>query len=348
MRRVTKASLAVALLLLACSGCAKRRGASIVNHPNWEYQDYQRVAVLPFRCARPEAAEAARQAELHLIDQLSANGAFQVATRSDLSALMTEQDLSNLAGVADPSTAPPQGMVQVAQALIIGTITDFDLQREQRERSVPIIRLDRNGVPRVVGERRFMEYRHVARLGGNVRVVDAATGRVLVSHSLPPIEKDDAQANAPPRATPEELALDLAQELATEFCRKIAPQQVNVKLDSDCLIIASGYFEGRYEELKKVPTSLPEILLVARDLPKACDRNQFRLAISPKDGREYLVEHEFTWSPTLGHRGEIVQVPVSKLTAAGGERFVAKLFSIGNDRPILERDFSLVPPKKVD
>ena len=357
MMRARKTMLVLVLVLLVCSGsCTKRRNANIVHYPDWQYQDYQRIAVLPFQTTNPQAREAARQAELHLLDQLTNNGSFHVASRSDLAAIMNEQDLSRLAGVADPATALPEGMVQVAQALVVGTISECDLKREHAERRMPRYARDRrgliirgpNGLPVVTGEDVAVEYRNFARLGGNVRVIDSVTGRVLLSHTVPALEKDDRQWNNPPRATPEELAVDVARELATEFCRHIAPQSVEVKLSGDCLIVAAEYYEGKYDELSKVPTNLPEILLVARDLPKPCDRNQFRLAISPKDGREYLVEHEFTWSPSMGHRGEAVSVPVSKLTAAGGDQFVAKLFSVGSEQPILQREFSLTKPKKVD
>jgi hypothetical protein len=344
------------MALLVCAGCAKRRSANIVSHPEWQYESYRRIAVLPFQVPadKPEAAEAARQAEFYFVDLLTQSGAFHVATRSDLAAVMTEQDLARLAGVSDPGTAMPEGMVEVAQALVIGRITQYDLAREQHERRVPryakdrrgrVIR-DRAGRPVVVGEDVYTEYRHIARLAGNVRVIDAATGHVLVSYTTQPIEKDDSQWNSPPGSSPEDLAEDVALEVAAALNKAVAPIEVSVKLDGDCLIVATGYYEGRYEETSKVPTNVAEILLVARDLPKPCDRNDFRLAISPKDGTEYLVEHEFTWSPSLGKRGVAVAVPVADLVAAGGEKFVAKLFSIGNEAPIIEREFKLVEPEE--
>jgi len=357
MWRARRARLGVLLLaLVSIVGCSRRQKAPIVHHPDWQYQDYHRVAVLPFKATRPDAVEAARQAEFMLVDLLTGNGAFTVLTRSDLADIMTEQDLSRLADVADPATALPEGMLQVAQAVVLGTITDFDLKREQIERRRPryahdrqgrLVR-DRSGRPVVVGEDVFVEYRHVARLGGNVRVVDAATGRVLMSHTVPPVEKDDARWNSPPKVSPEELAVDVAKEIATDFYRKIAPQRVEVKLGGDCLVVATEYYEGRYEEQDKLPVTLEEFLLVARKLPRECDRNDFRLAISPKDGREYLVEHEFTWSPSKGARGEAVRVPMATLKESGYEKFTAKLFAAGNEQPILERDFRLVLPKSKD
>lgn len=356
MFRASRICVLLGLAGLLLPGCSKRREANIIQHPQWEYQDYRRVAVLPFQVSTHTAGEAARQAEFYLVDLLAGSGSFEVATRSDLGAIMTEQDLSRLAGVADPATALPEEMLQIAQALIIGTITDYDLKQERIERRMPRYARDRkgriirhrNGQPVVTGEDVYLEYRHIARVGGNVRVIDAASGRVLLSHSVPAIEKDDFQRGAPPRATPEELAVDVAMEIAMEFYRKIAPQQIAADIDSDCLLVAAEYYEGKYDKLKKIPVTLDEILLVATDLPRECDRNTFRLAISPKDERGYLVEHEFVWSPSLGRRGEVVRVPIALLAESGYEKFTAKLFAVGNEEPVADRDFELVQPEEED
>jgi len=69
------------------------------------------------------------------------------------------------------------------------------------------------------------------------------------------------------------------------------------------------------------------------------------MAVSPREGGEYIAEHEFIWSPSLGQRGEVLRVPVAKLRNNDGSRFTAKLFAVGNDTPILARDFELVPSK---
>jgi len=352
-RTLLVAGCGVAVLLLL-SGCERRQRAAIVQHPQWEYQDYRRLAVLPFRVTRREAAEAARHAEYRLVDLLSSNGGFTVLTRSDLKAVLTEQDLALLADVADAQTMLPQRMIQVAQAVVIGTIADCELKADQIERRVPRYARDRQGrliinrrtgLPLVVAEDVYTEVRHSARLTGNVQVIDVATGRVLLSHTVGPIEQEDFGRGRPPRATPAELAIAAAEEIATEFYRKIAPQRVEVKLPGDCLLIASGYYEGEYAKLKRVPVTLPEFLLVARSLPSTCDRNDFRLAISPKDRPEYLVEHAFTWSASMGSRGEALRVPVELLTGSGAEEFTAKLFAAGQERPILTRDFRLERPK---
>lgn len=351
-RRLCFAALMLLLILPACS---RRREAVIVSHPKWEYQDYTRLAVLSFEvpASEPEAAGAAQRAENALVDLLTRNGTFQVASRSDLAAIMTEQDLARLAGVADAATAMPEGMIQVAQAVVIGRITDYELVRDQKEMRLPIYAVDsqgrvirdRAGRPVQSGEDVRVQYRHLARLGASVRVLDVATGRVLVSYSVPPIEKDDTQWNRPPDESPEQLAEEVAAEIAAAFYKQIAPIEVEVKLDSDSLIVATDYYEGEYHETDKVPSNVPELLVVAREMPSEADRNEFRIAISPKDARGYLAEHQFVWSPSLGQRGEVMRVPVTTLRESGHQEFTAKLFSAGSEVPMIERDFRLVEPR---
>ncbi len=343
------------LLVVALAGCNGGGGSTyITQFPKWDFQSYDRVAVLPMQVDDGRAREAAEMATYMLVDQLAANGAFTVISRADLMDVLTEQDLSRLAEVADPRTALPEGKILGAQALVIGKIQQFDLDRERKEIRIPryardrkgrIIR-DRRGRPRVVREDVIPIFYHRAAVGGTVRVIDAATGELLLSHSVPPIEVEDKQAGSPPRATPEELALRAAEEMAVDAYKHIAPIKAKVKLKSKMLAIALDYYEGRYETTKKVPTTIEKFLLVLRDLPRSCDRNAFRVTIAEEEGRQYLFEQELVWS---GNRRNVAfDVPVSTLTATGGERFVAKLFAAGNPEPILDRDFKLVPPEEGD
>lgn len=344
------------LLVVALAGCNGGGSGStyITQFPKWNFQEYQRIAVAPVQVNDGRGAEAAEAATYMLVDQLTANGAFTVISYADLKDVLTAQDLSRLADVADPSTALPEGKILAAQALVVGKIKQLDLDRERKEIRIPryardrkgrVIR-DRRGRPRVVREDVIPIFYHRATLGGTVNVFDAATGKVLVSHNVPPITVEEKQQGSPPRASPEELAVRAAEELAVDAYKHIAPIRTKVKLKSKMLAIALDYYEGRYETTKKVPTTLEKFLLVLRDLPKPCDRNAFRVTIAEEEGRDYLFEQELVWS---GNRPSVAfDVPISALAATGGEKFVAKLFAAGNPEPILDRDFELVPPEKND
>jgi len=352
----TKVVIVPALLVAVLAGCDGGGGGKtyITQFPKWNFERYKRVAVLPMQVSQPQAREAAEAATYALLDSLSGNSAFTVLSRADLNVALTEQDLSRLADVADPSTALPEGKILAAQAMVIGKITEFKLDSERKDIRIPeyardrkgrLIR-DRQGRPRVVRENVIPVYTHRAVVGGNVRVLDTATAALLLNYVVPPIDVHEQRQGSPPQATPEELAVRAARELALDVYKHIAPVQMRVKLKSDMLIVALDYYEGKYDKTKEVPTTLDKFLLVLRDLPSECDRNTFRVTIAADEGREYLFEKELVWS---GNRRAVTfDVPVSKLAATGAEKFIAKLFSGSNPEPILDRSFKLVPPEKSD
>jgi hypothetical protein len=332
------------LLVLAAWGCNGGGGKSvyITRYPNWSWRSYERIAVVPYHYPKREkgAAEAARQATYLLEDLFAANGNFTVLERGALKDVLTEQDLSRLADVADPSTILPPGKVQIAQAIVVGKITEFDVKRERDEQRVPVLVRDRRGRRVKIREQVVEVFRHAATVGGGVRVIDTATGKVLAVHRVPPITFDEAQRGSPPRIEPEELAIAAAKELAVDCYKHIAPISTKVRLKSDSLIVALDYYDGEYDKTKKVPTELDDFLLVVRNLPRECDRNPFRVAIAPEEGRN-LWEQEFVWSSNNPVRGVSWEVPVELLKSSGAEEFVAKLYSGFGEEPILDRDFKL-------
>jgi len=336
-------------LLLAC-GCHGDGGSQkgvITQYPKWDWQSYQRVAVLPFEYSRKQrdASEPARQATFMLEDMLAANGSFTVLARDALKDVMTEQDLSQLADVADPSTLLPPGKIQVAQAIIAGKITDFDLKAERAERQVPVLVMGDKGRRIKVREKTVEVFRNAGTVGASVRVIDAATSKVVFSYRVAPITFDDSQQGSPPRATPQELAIEAAKEAAVDCYKHVAPITLEVKLKSDCLITALDYYDGEYDKEDRIPTDLEQFLVVVRNLPRQCERNQFVVAIAPKEGHNFW-QQEFTWSANNPTRGMSWEVPLELLTSAGAAEFEAKLYSAGNDAPLLKRSFKLREPKK--
>lgn len=352
LRGLKTLSFLLALVACGCDGGGK--STYITQFPDWDWKVYERVAVVPYHYPqeRGGARPAAQQATYMLEDLLAANGNFTVLERGALQDVLTEQDLSQLADIADPSTVLPPGKVQIAQAIVVGKITDFDLKAERFERRRKVyakdskgrIRRDRRGRPIVVREEVIPIFRHEGTVGGSVRVIDAATGKIVFAHKVPPITRDDAQQGSPPRATPEELAIEAAKELAVDCYTHIAPIKTKVKLKSESLIVALDYYDGEYDKTKKVPTELDGFLLVIRKLPGQCDRNPFRVAIAPEEGRN-IWEEQFVWSSSNPVRGQSWEVPVELLKSAGSEKFVAKLYSASSEEPLLEREFKLEPPE---
>jgi len=347
--RTTWAPAGLLGLTLLLGGCNGGRATFVTQYPRWEFQRYERIGVLPGRAAVPQAASQAEVLSDRLTTLLTQNGTFTVLSRAELKDVMTEQDLSRLVDAVDEGTALPEGRLKVAQALVVTKITDYKLIAEKERQTIPRyaldsrgrILLDRAGRPIIAGEDVIWVYRHGAEVEGSVRVIDAATGKILVSHSARVTPKARVGHGQPPKQRPEDLAAEAVRELSVAFYKAIAPTRTRVKLKSDMLVIASDYFDGRYEETKKLPRTREDFLLVVRNLPEECERNNFRVALAELEGRQNLFEEEFVWSGSIGPEGVSFRVPLAKLTATGGEKFVAKLYSGRDPEPILKREFSL-------
>jgi len=348
------AMLGVGLSLVGWAGCGGgSRGTYVTQYPQWEHQQYQRIAVLPGRASTPQAVPAAGVLADRLTSQLAQNGGFTVLSRAEMKEVFAEQDLSRLADAVDEGTALPEGKIKIAQAIVAAKITDYKLIADRQQQTIPRYAVDRRGYPLrdragrriIVGEDTMSVYRHGAEVEASVRVIDAATGKILLSHTARVAPKPRTSYNQPPSKTPEDMADLAVQELAVEFYKAIAPTRIRVKLKGDMLAIATDYYDGRYETVKKLSRSLAEFLLVVRDLPESCERNQFRVAIAAQEGRENLFEQEFIWSGSSGPEGISFHVPLETLTKAGVEKFVAKVYSGRDPQPILTRNFSLAAEK---
>jgi hypothetical protein len=345
---------AAALLAVVCvAGCNRGGNAYVTQFPRWEYEHYQRLAVLPGRALTPQAARDAGALSERLTTLLTENRTFEILSRSDMEQVMKEQDLSLIAGAIDEGTALPAGQIKIAQALIATKITDYKLISDKQRQSIPVyaydprgrVLRDRYGRPMLAGEEVVWVYTSGAEVEGTVHVIDAATGKVLASHTARLRPKPVTARNGPPGQTPEQIASAAARELAVEFYKVIAPTRTRVKLKGDMLVVATAYFDGKYETPKRLPHGLDTFIVAVRELPEQCDRNNFRIAIAAQDGRENLWEEEFVWPGGAGAEGLSFRVPLDKLTTAGGAKFVAKLYSGREPEPILRREFAIEEAK---
>jgi hypothetical protein len=308
---------------------------------------------LPGRASTPEGVRAAGVLADRLTSELSENGAFTVLSRAELKQVFAEQDLSRLAEDVESGTVLPEGKLKAAQALVSTKITDYKLIDERRQETIPRFAVDPRGIPLrdpagrriIVGQDVVWVYTRGAEVEASVRVIDAATGKILLSHTArvaprPRTSHDPASGRAA-----QDMAEAAVDELAVEFYKVIAPTRTKVKLKGDMLLVATDYFDGHYDTVKKVPRSASEFIVAVRDLPETCERNQFRVAIAAERGHENLFEQEFIWSSSAGPEGVSFRVPVETLTAAGADRFVAKIYSDGDPQPILTRNFALAAEK---
>jgi hypothetical protein len=344
------AALGLGLCFVGLGGChGGSRASYVTQYPQWAYEQYQRLAVLPGRASTPQGVRAAGLMADRLTTQLAQNGAFTVLSRAELREVFAEQDLSRLADDVERGTALPEGQLKIAQALVAAKITDYKLIDERRQQTIARYAVDRRGIPLrdpagrriIVGQDVVWVYTRGAEVEASVRVIDAATGKILLSHTARVAPRPRTSRNQPSSRTPEEMAEAAVQELAVEFYKIIAPTRTRVKLKGDMLVIATDYFDGQYETVKKVPRALTEFIVAVRNLPETCERNQFRVAIAAETGRENLFEQEFVWSGSAGPEGISFRVPLETLISAGADKFLAKIYSDRDPQPILTRNFSL-------
>lgn len=334
--------------LLCLGGCGGGgSGVSVITRkPAWAFDKYQRLAVLETKYSDPRARQAAEHLTARLTELLTNNGAFTVVEKERFRDIMTEQDLSKLADVANPDTALPEGAIEVAQVLVLPALTTFELKATRAERRQPVWGVDSRGRPVQRGERIVMEYTHGARVSGTVRVVDAATGRTLLSHSIANAGDETSALNTPPDESPDDIATAAVDGMADEFYKRIAPTQMELEFDRDMLIVATGYYDGRYETVTKVPWGADKLLIAAVGLPPEAQKNEFRLELATVRSKEVLGAESFTWAGTNGKRGVVLEVPGEKLKQTDETEFVAKLFAEGDDEPVLTQVFTLERPKQ--
>lgn len=317
----------------------------IVRAPEWDYRKFERIAVAPFGCSDPRGAAAAEALHDRIVAGLTACRAFTIMSRADLRQVMQEQDLANLSDAVDPATRITPGKIQAAQLLLVGKVTAYDASRERFEKSVPRLSLERTGrrgVAPALREERVAAYRHRVRLGASLRLLDTATGETVYSCAAGPVEKSEEKTGRAPDEDIPELRAEAIGELSAALLGKIAPSRIEVELDSDMLLVATDYFDGKYEDTRKIPADRRTFLVAVVGLPAECAGNPFRLVIALHDGRESLIEREFTWPADAGARGVQFEIDSGALLGKTSERkpeFVAKLYAGVDAPPLLERKF---------
>ena len=117
-------------LLLAASACASERG-SVYTHPNADFSNYERVAVLPLENLSADRFASERVREI-LAVELSAQGLFDVVEIGEVNRQLRVQDLGNVTELGAAQIAQ-LGAGLSAQGLILGSVIEF---RERRSGSI--------------------------------------------------------------------------------------------------------------------------------------------------------------------------------------------------------------------
>ncbi|MEO1132772.1 MAG: CsgG/HfaB family protein [Cyanobacteria bacterium J06639_1] len=202
--------------------------------------DRLRVAVLDFDFGSTGAGAyfggdttaAARGLNELLVDSLVEDGTYSVIERSQLEAVLTEQDLGD-SGRINASTAAQLGQILGVDALIMGTVTEYNLDQRQSGTTWPI---------------RIVETNVNATVQLNARMVSTSTAEILVtSEGVGEKSQSDTEA--------------LIVVNQTENARKLLSLAVEDAVDeiADDIISASS-------KLAALPTVVPDISATVADV----------------------------------------------------------------------------------
>lgn len=316
MRFVSKVSI-VSLLALCgvfAGGCSKE--ITITQQPEFWTPELKTVAVVPFKNLT-NVKDAGQMVSDSLANALMANGTYRVFNRSDLKTLMDEQDLKLALG-ANPNSAGGNGFNKFTnvQAILTGTVTVYAAtsSRQQKQKQVPYWS---NGKQ----YSRTVYYTHV-RNEANVTVtaslIRPKDGVTIYSTRGPIKGKFVSEGENPARDAYgcSAMALDQAvsQLLETFACVR---KKVKVK-PKDVVKTATEFYDNKWQEKKKFLTTDTNMIVAIR-LPQCCDRNRFRIAIVPKDGRDELASKEFMWSRSINpYRGKTFQFSPKDISSKYG------------------------------
>lgn len=127
-RRAAIPMLAIAATLLLTQACASPEATgSLYVHPNADWSNYKRVAVLPLENFTNERYAAERVREVLNIE-LNAQGLFDALELGEVNRALRTQSLVNLAELG-PEQTKALGTALGVQALLMGSVMEFDERR---------------------------------------------------------------------------------------------------------------------------------------------------------------------------------------------------------------------------
>ncbi len=350
-RRNTLSKLAVLPGLLLAAGCASSPKIVIHTHPQWSFEQYATIAVMPFASRTPDlpdvGARISGALEQALIENVAATS--RIVRWETVAERIEAPDLIELPGRIERGEPLPQGLPAITTALITGVCTQFETTGDVQKRWVaqPSHSANPNGDSAVAGERLVERdrYVHAATVAAELRVIDTLTGQTLHRHATGSVTVRRARWGTPPAQRPDELAAQAAEVVTRRLMREVAVMRSRVKVRSKSLIIASQARDGRWIEERKFTADTPTLSVVVRDLPPALDGTEARIEITKKGERTPVVSEDFQWSSTYGSSGQRFALSPARMVEHSGVGKFRAALSIG-DEVVVERDFRIRPRRQ--
>lgn len=331
------ALLAVAASAVGCDGGGRKGKIWIVRYPDFYQPELKSVAVAPFG-NRSNARGAGERISDRVSAELTNNRTYEVYTRQHLHGILAEQDLAS-AGIIDADKAKEIGRLKSVQALICGTLDRYGAssRSETRFNTVPVFGQDANGQVVITGFRQvpYTWVHNEAVVECSVVVIDTATGQQIAAIHEPSSLYSEG---SPPKYGGADLLRAAEEDQVRRIVQAIAVTRTQIRLKGDVLKTATSLYDQQWDWQRRIVPG-DEKFYVVVTLPPEADRNNFRITIVPKDGREVLGEQEFVWSKADATRGfEFPIAPIVEKHAFGEYR--AKLYS--GPEPVAWYDFRIV------
>ncbi len=341
-RRVWFVCLLAGLPIGCGGGGGGRKDRIVVTRiPDFYKGDLTRLAVVPFG-NRTGVRGAAERIGDRISAELTNNATYEVYTRSHLCDILAEHD-AIAAGIIDADLARTIGRVKAVQALICGVLNRYDADTRHEIRSIPVPTWgqDAYGNAVITGWQQipYDWYRHEVTVDCQVVVLDAVTGRQIAAVSQP---VSLSAEGTPPKHIASLLLLAAEAQLIRHVLESVAVTRKEIKVPKDAVRIACDFYDQEWDWQDRFTPDMDSVHVVVR-LPAEADRNNFRITIVPKGGREVLAETDFTWNKE--HERESYRFSVQELLDRNGYGdYQAKLYS--GPSPVAWRNFRIVEPKR--
>jgi len=127
--------------------------------------------------------------------------------------------------------------------------------------------------------------------------------------------------------------------LTEEFA--VVNKKVKIKFD-DAFKLASGCYDGKWEEKKAFRASDKEMLAVL-NLPRDCDRNRFRITVIRRGERKDLATVDVLWSSRFPAVGKEFALSPADIASKGGGTgpYTLKFYSGIDPAPVHTIDFDI-------
>jgi len=326
-------------------GCGEKK-MIVTQYPEFYTEDLQTVAVVPFRSMARDPQAGERVSEI-FARSLQRNNTYKVFAQNDLQAMLTQQDLEIFAGTGDAASAAarfkPGGQIQ---ALMVGTVTMYDVTRDDQRHQEPVYSTDRNGRRYQSSTRTYTVTRIEATVSVSAALIRVSDGTQLHATSM---ETGKAIEEGERIQRNETECLRVAtQQAVSKLVEQFAVVNKELRVDKNAVRLARDGMGGVRNFTDKFSTTDASAQLVV-DLPVSCDRNEFRWLICRDKGQTELDADTFVWTREAARSGGMMwDICPAQLAQDGGGPGSVTVQLINGREVVLTKKFKIDAPKGQD